>query len=30
MAEYQAKSNGSLSFEVTKDDVLIGKISYKS
>jgi len=30
MAEYQAKSNGSLSFELTKDGVLIGKLSYKS
>ena len=30
MAEYQAKSNNSLSFDVTKDDKLIGKLSYKS
>jgi len=30
MTEYQAKSNKSFSFEVTKDDRLIGKLSYKS
>ena len=30
MKEYQAKSNSSLSFEITKDDELIGKLSYKS
>jgi hypothetical protein len=30
MAEYQAKSSNSLSFDVTKDDKLIGKLSYKS
>jgi hypothetical protein len=30
MAEYQAKSNNSLSFEVTKDDRLIGRLNYKS
>ena len=30
MTEYQAKSNNSLSFDVTKDDKLIGKLSYKS
>ena len=29
MAEYQAKSNNSLSFELTKDDKLIGKLSYE-
>ncbi|MEG0928791.1 MULTISPECIES: hypothetical protein [Chryseobacterium] len=30
MAEYYAKSNKSLNFEVTKDDKLIGKLSYKN
>ncbi|WP_257669815.1 hypothetical protein [Parapedobacter tibetensis] len=30
MTEYQAKSNQSSSFDVTKDDKLIGKLSYKS
>jgi hypothetical protein len=30
MAEYQAKSSSSLSFEVTKGDNLIGKLTYKS
>jgi hypothetical protein len=30
MAEYQAKLSNSLSFDVTKDDKLIGKLSYKS
>jgi len=30
MAEYQAKSSNSLSFELTKDDKLIGKLSYES
>lgn len=30
MTEYQAKSNTSLSFDLTKDDKLIGKLSYKS
>ena len=30
MAEYQAKSSNSLSFEVTKDDRLIGKLTYIS
>src|SRR6476469_9993700 len=29
MAEYQAKSNNSLSFELTNDDKLIGKLSYE-
>ena len=28
--EYQAKLNNSLSFDLTKDDQLIGKLSYKS
>jgi hypothetical protein len=30
MAEYQAKLNDALSFDLTKDDALIGKLSYKS
>ena len=30
MKEYQAKSSNSLSFDVTKDDKLIGRLSYKS
>lgn len=30
MTEYQAKSNNSLSFQVMKDQELIGKLSYKS
>ena len=30
MTEDQAKSNNSLSFDVTTDDKLIGKLSYKS
>ncbi len=30
MNEYQVKSKTSLSFEVTKDDKLIGKLLYKS
>jgi hypothetical protein len=30
MAEYYAKSNNSLSFEVTKDDQFIGKLIYKN
>jgi hypothetical protein len=30
MAEYQAKSDSSLSFELTKNDKLIGKLAYKS
>lgn len=30
MAEYQAKSNSSLSFDVTKDGSFIGKLSYQS
>lgn len=30
MAEYQAKSNNSLSFDVTKDDRFIGKLTYQS
>ncbi len=30
MAVYQAKSGNTLSFDVTKDDRLIGKLSYKS
>ncbi|GAB0157090.1 hypothetical protein CHRYSEOSP005_23590 [Chryseobacterium sp. Alg-005] len=30
MTEYQAKSNNTFSFDVTKDDQLIGKLIYKS
>lgn len=30
MAEYYAKSNRSLNFEVTKDNTLIGTLSYKN
>lgn len=30
MAEYQAKSNNSLSFDLTQGDQLIGKLSYKN
>ncbi|HCM33267.1 hypothetical protein [Chryseobacterium sp.] len=30
MAEYYAKSNNSLNFEVTNDDKLIGTLSYKN
>ena len=30
MSEYNAKSNNALSFEVTKDEKLIGKLSYNS
>lgn len=30
MAEYQAKSNKSLSFDLTQDDTLIGKLTYQS
>ena len=30
MADYQAKSNNTSSFEVTEGDKLIGKLSYKS
>ncbi len=30
MAEYQAKSNNSLCFDLTEGDKLIGKLSYKS
>ncbi|OCA71847.1 hypothetical protein BBH99_13685 [Chryseobacterium contaminans] len=30
MAEYYAKSNDSLSFELTKDDQLIGKLIYQN
>lgn len=30
MAEYQAKSSNSLSFEITKEDQLTGKITYSS
>ena len=30
MTEYLAKSNNSLSFDVTKDDKLIGKLTYQS
>ncbi len=30
MTEYQAKLNGSVSFDVMKDDQLIGKIVYKN
>jgi hypothetical protein len=30
MAEYQAKSSNTLSFDLTKDDKLIGKLAYKS
>ncbi|MGX7668660.1 hypothetical protein [Flavobacterium pedocola] len=30
MTEYQAKINNSLSFDVTKDDRLIGKLTYQS
>ncbi|MFZ4927939.1 hypothetical protein [Chryseobacterium sp. Mn2064] len=30
MSEYYAKSSNSLSFEVTKDDQLIGKLTYRS
>src|SRR6478736_2708889 len=29
MAEYQAKSNNFLSFDLTKDDKLIGKLSHE-
>jgi hypothetical protein len=29
MTEYQAKSNSSLSFDLTKDDNLIGSLTYK-
>jgi hypothetical protein len=30
MTEYQAKLNSALSFDLTKEDKLIGKLSYKS
>jgi hypothetical protein len=30
MTEYQAKLNNAVSFDLTKDDRLIGKLSYKS
>ena len=30
MAEYQAKANNSLSFDVTRNEVFIGNLSYKS
>ena len=30
MTEYQAKSTRSLSYDVTKDDKVVGKLSYKS
>jgi len=30
MAEYQAKPDDSLSFDLTQGDILIGKLSYKS
>lgn len=30
MAEYHAKSNNSLAFEIIKDDQLTGKLTYKS